>query len=350
MRARLLLPMTALTMLAAPAVASAAQAHTVAPGESLSSIAAANGLTVSRLAAANGLASGAQLTAGSTVTIPPQGGETTATGPSTSATSSAAPVAGDSDGSGASGSGAAEVSLPASTTTSVSSGRYIVQPGDTLSAIAARAGATVTEIAVANGINPGAVLPAGRVLTLSRATVPSSAATAQVNTTTASSGRYVVQPGDSLSAIAGRSGATVTEVAAANSIDPGATLRAGTVLTLPQPSVTPAAPTQAPAVGTTIVGRMTWFGGPLDPSAQGVPASGLGWRTDGMSFDNYGSMGHRWLIRFPWGQTLNMTQIDVGPAPWTGNPFDLAFSALPNTPYDSHDWPNPIVTGIYQGG
>jgi hypothetical protein len=102
-------------------------------------------------------------------------------------------------------------------------------------------------------------------------------------------------------------------------------------------------------VGTNIVGRMTWFGGPNDPSAQGAPASGLGWLSDGMAYYNYGSLRGHWLIHFPWGQTLPMTQIDIGPAPWTGNPFDIAFSALPNTPYTPQNWPNPTVTGTYQG-
>jgi len=284
MHVRLLLPTTALAILVAPATAAATLVHTVAPGESLYSIAAADGLTASQLAAANGLAPDAQLTAGSTVTIPPQGGEMPAAGAPSPTTPSAAPAARDSDSDGANSvSRATEVAVPVSATTAVSSGSYAVQPGDSLSAIAARAGTSVTQVAAANGIDPGAPLPAG------------------------------------------------------------------IVLTVPQPRVTSPAPTQAPAVGTTIVGRMTWFGGPRDPEAQGIPASGLGWRADGMSVYNYGSLGHHWLIHFPWGQTLDMSQIDVGPAPWTGNVFDMAFSALPNTPYNTQNWPNPIVTGIYQG-
>ena len=73
MHLRLLLPITALTMLVAPATGSATFLHTVAPGESLSSIAATDGLSVGELAAANGFASDAQLTAGSTVAIPAPG-------------------------------------------------------------------------------------------------------------------------------------------------------------------------------------------------------------------------------------------------------------------------------------
>jgi N-acetylmuramoyl-L-alanine amidase len=62
-----------ITMLVAagPPTAAAQVPHTVEPGESLSSIAAANGLGVGELAAANGLSPDAWLVAGTTVTIPP---------------------------------------------------------------------------------------------------------------------------------------------------------------------------------------------------------------------------------------------------------------------------------------
>jgi N-acetylmuramoyl-L-alanine amidase len=63
---------SSIVLLAATATAAEAQVpHTVQPGESLWSIAAANGLGVDELAAANGLSSDAGLIAGTTVTIPP---------------------------------------------------------------------------------------------------------------------------------------------------------------------------------------------------------------------------------------------------------------------------------------
>ena len=73
MRARILIPLAAAAMLVAPASASAFFAHTVTSGESLSSIAAADGLSVAQLAAANGLPLDASLLAGSALQIPPQG-------------------------------------------------------------------------------------------------------------------------------------------------------------------------------------------------------------------------------------------------------------------------------------
>jgi N-acetylmuramoyl-L-alanine amidase len=73
MRVRILCPLAAAAaMLAGPSAASAAFPHVVVRGESLSSVAAADGLTVRELAAANGLSPRAHLFAGSTLLIPPR--------------------------------------------------------------------------------------------------------------------------------------------------------------------------------------------------------------------------------------------------------------------------------------
>jgi LysM repeat protein len=135
-----MIPVAIAAMLIAPATASASVSHEVAAGESLSSIAASDGLTVEQLADANGLSPEASLLEGSTLTIPsqeagtaesaPGGGETTSTGQAT------AP----------------------------SRGSYVVQPGDTVSAIAARAGMSLGELAASNGIDPEAPLLAGATL------------------------------------------------------------------------------------------------------------------------------------------------------------------------------------------
>ena len=147
MRLRSLHSIIVAGLLAVPATASAAYPHTVLPGESLSSIAAADGLTVSQLAAANGLAPNSWLIAGTTLMIPPQG-----------------PSAGSSTG-------VATTTMPtstgdANTTSSTSGASYVVQPGDTLWAIAARAGMSVAQLAADNGLNPNGVLLAGAVLSV----------------------------------------------------------------------------------------------------------------------------------------------------------------------------------------
>src|SRR5918912_1322634 len=90
-----------------PAASATAVVHTVAPGETLWGIAAANGLPPSAVAAANGLSPDAHLIAGRNLTIPPRG----AVGSGTVA-GTAAP-------------GAAAAPAPA--------GSLRIRPGDTLS-------------------------------------------------------------------------------------------------------------------------------------------------------------------------------------------------------------------------
>jgi N-acetylmuramoyl-L-alanine amidase len=148
MRTRTLLSLAAVTMLASPAVASADFPHVVSAGESLSSVAAVDGLSVSQLAAANGLSTDSILIEGATLQIPPQSSGTTE------------------DVSVPSDSAAAPTAEPSSSTSSGGSGSYVVAPGDTLSAIAAREGTTVDSLAAANGLDPDGLLLAGVDLSL----------------------------------------------------------------------------------------------------------------------------------------------------------------------------------------
>jgi LysM repeat protein len=148
MRTRTLLSLAAVTMLASPAAASADFPHVVSAGESLSSVAALDGLSLSQLAAANGLSTDSTLIEGSTLQIPPQSSGATE-GASVPSDSASAP--------------SSEPSAPSP------SGSYVVQPGDTLSAIAARAGTSVDQIAAVNGLDPAGLLLAGVDLRLSGA-------------------------------------------------------------------------------------------------------------------------------------------------------------------------------------
>jgi LysM repeat protein len=150
-----------------PARASASVPHVVQPGETLWSIAAANNLTTRTVAAFNGLSVNSQVVLGSTIQIPSTvegyaalqkaGLVATSSPAAPAATSSAAPAA---------------------------QGAYTVRPGDTLSALAAGAGVSVSAMAAINGINPQGLLLAGTVLKLpsgapapARAAQPAPAAT-----------------------------------------------------------------------------------------------------------------------------------------------------------------------------
>jgi LysM repeat protein len=140
-------------MLAAPAAASAAFPHVVESGESLSSVAGSDGLTVDQLAEANGISPEASLIAGSTLMIPSQEAE--------------APATGAGEGTSSTGEASSGTDESASSTAGSSAGSYVVQPGDTLSAIAAQSGMSVGELAAANGIDPNATLLSGSTIQVS---------------------------------------------------------------------------------------------------------------------------------------------------------------------------------------
>src|SRR5689334_14824097 len=145
------LVLAAVFALVVPSVASADFAHTVLPGESLDSIAEADGMSVSALAAENGLTPDATIFVGQTVMVPAADGSS---GSSSSGGSSDSGSSGSSSSADTSGSGSG----------AGSGSNYVVQPGDTLSAIAASAGVSVSDLAAINGLDVNGVLRSGTVI------------------------------------------------------------------------------------------------------------------------------------------------------------------------------------------
>jgi len=139
-------------ILAAPA--GAAAPHVVMPGETLWSIAAASNLTTNALAAANGLSAESNVVLGSTIQIPSESEAATALG-----------------GGGTTASSGTAAPEPM--------GGYVVQPGETLSGIAARAGVSADQLGWMNGIDPAAPLLSGTALKLPSGTVPATTAQAE---------------------------------------------------------------------------------------------------------------------------------------------------------------------------
>lgn len=96
---------------------------------------------------------------------------------------------------------------------------YVIQPGDTLSGIAARTGTTVGELASRNNIPNPNLIYAGRTI--------------QVPGNGGGGERYQIRPDDTLSALAVRWGTTVAAIAARNGISNPDYIRAGDWLTRP---------------------------------------------------------------------------------------------------------------------
>ena len=328
LRISLLFTMLAGAILAVPATASAYFVHVVAPGETLTSIAAADGLTVAELAIANGLSPTAQLIAGSSLQIPPQQSGVTAPAPE-AASSAPAGTTGDGDNDaddvGSSGTAAA---APAG-----ASGAYVVQPGDTLSGIAARAGVSPASLASANGLDLNGVLISGTVLHLSGAGIaaPASTTVPVSMTTTTTTSSYVVQPGDTLTAIASRAGVSPASLAAANGLALNGVLVSGTVLRLSGSSA--GVVSSASAAASQPVGAVA-EGSPTDPpyptpervtapqvgsiaAANGVPAAlaaAIAWQESGFNNDLVSSADARGVMQILPGTWQWIQQsLDTGP-------------------------------------
>jgi LysM repeat protein len=217
-----------LAMLIPAAPASAAVSHTVQPGETLWSIAAANNLTTRTVAAYNGLSEDAQVVLGSTIMVP-----TTTEGYAALQNAGLAPSSAPAAPSGGGG------------------GSYVVQPGDTLTAIAGRAGVSVQSLAAANGLDPAGLLLAGSTLSLSGGAAPAPTS-APAAAAPAPQGAYKVRPGDTLGNLARQTGVSTDAMAAMNGLDPNGVLLTGTVLKLPTGAPAPAG-ASAPAPSQTVV-------------------------------------------------------------------------------------------------
>jgi LysM repeat protein len=148
----------ALAVLAA--TANAAVPHTVLPGETLWSIAAANNFTTDSLAAYNGLSADTQVYTGETIQIPT---ETEAAGALAS-------------------SGTSTASSSATTTSSATGTSHTVQPGESLSSVAAANGISPDTLAADNGLSSDALLISGQQIT-----IPASSATSAPTATSSSS-------------------------------------------------------------------------------------------------------------------------------------------------------------------
>jgi LysM repeat protein len=184
-------------------VALAQTRYTVQPGDTLTSIAARYGTTVDAIVAANNLPNRSTIYAGQSLIIP-------------------------------TGGTASQPAQPAS-------GTYTVQPGDTLSGIAARYGTTVQALLQANGLT-STTIRVGQVLRIVPPDAAPPAQPQQPEKPQSGPTTYTVQPGDSLSTVAARFGVSRFDLASANGLAPSAFLYVGQVLTIP--GTAPAQPQQ----------------------------------------------------------------------------------------------------------
>ena len=160
MKARRFLKLT-IAAVAVPALAAgsaqAAVPHTVQPGETLWSIAAANNLYTPALAAFNGMSPDAQVVLGSTVQIPSEGEALSAVNAAPQAQQQQQQT--QSQSTGATQSASSGGAPPPA-------GGYTVRPGDTLTGIAANAGVSPQALAAMNGLSADSHVISGTALKL----------------------------------------------------------------------------------------------------------------------------------------------------------------------------------------
>lgn len=148
----------------------------------------------------------------------------------------------------------ASVRIPAAATPDT----YDVQPGDTVSAIAARHGLRTADVLAINGLTASSIIYPGQTLRLAAVPAPE----APTVPPAASSTSYTVADGDTISSIAARHGLSIPAVLSANGLDwssiiyPGQSIAipgAAAAAAAPAPPVAPAPPAAPPAVAGTYV-------------------------------------------------------------------------------------------------
>jgi soluble lytic murein transglycosylase-like protein len=228
------------------ACAQGAVPHTVQPGETLWSIAAASNFTTRALAAANGLSEDAQVVAGTTIQIPSEAEAAAALG--------ATPA----------GVQPATAQQTASAAAPGPMGGYTVRPGDTLSGIATASGIDVGQLAWMNGVDPDAPLLIGTALKLPTGSPLASQAPA------ASAAPSVVPNAEPYATPGRVTAAQIGSIASTNGVSPS--LAAAIAWQESGFNNTFVSAANARGVMQILPGTWTWVedqlaGGPLDPAS-----------------------------------------------------------------------------------
>ncbi|MBV8083813.1 MAG: N-acetylmuramoyl-L-alanine amidase [Chloroflexi bacterium] len=173
---------------------------TVAAGDTLSAIAGRAGVSVASLIAANHLDSDGTILAGQQLSIP--------------------------------GAGAAPATAPSATPAPQPTSTVVVAAGDTLTSIAARAGVSVAALAAANHLTPDGIIAIGQKLTVPAGGASTPAPSPKQSPATTAT----VNPGDTLSAIAAHAGVSVQALVDLNHLKSPDDIQAGQTLKIPASS------------------------------------------------------------------------------------------------------------------
>lgn len=201
---------------------------TVRPGDTLSTIAAANGISLTRLMQANGISNPSLVIVGQRLVIP-----------------GAAPTA------------AASRPLPTA--------RYTVKSGETLSEIADRFGTSTEQLIQLNRISNPNLVVAGTLLAIPGR--PNSAVAPPTSPAPRNTKEHVVRSGENLSSIADNYGVSLERLISINRIENPDLVISGTRLKLQAPPPVTAKPTAKPVAQAKPTAKL-----PPKPAATSTPA------------------------------------------------------------------------------
>ncbi|SDL86179.1 Soluble lytic murein transglycosylase [Arthrobacter sp. ov407] len=221
-----------------PAKSAVPAVYTIARGDTISSVAGRYGLDTFAVLKLNNLKA-------NTLIYPGQKIKLTGSKPAPAATPAAR----------------ASSTSAAVTKAASSAGRvYVVKAGDTLSAIATRHGVGLSEVVKWNGLGMSSVIyPGQKVKVGGGSSSPAPAATKPAtNSAPASSGSYTIKAGDTLSGIAARNGARLSDVLSANQLTMSSIIYPGQKLVIPGASTI--APASSKPAATTPLVPSTFLG------------------------------------------------------------------------------------------
>jgi LysM repeat protein len=203
---------------------------------------------------------------------------------------------------------------------------YVVQPGDTVSAIAARHGLRTVDVLALNDLGWSTVIYPGHVLRLTGAapapTPETSPAPAPAPATAAT---YTVTAGDTIFAIARAHGVSTDAVLAANGLQSSSIIYPGQSLAIPGPAA-PAAPPAAPATPAPVLAVETVsLDGEQIGNVQLIIAVGreMGVSDRGIAIALGTAMQESWLRNLDWGDRDSLGLFQQRPSTGWGTPDEV---------------------------
>lgn len=194
--------------------------YTVKPGDTIGAIAKRHGLSTDGLLSLNRMNARTVIYPGQKITL---GGKAGAEKPASSA--------------------------PATPAVKTSGSTYVVKPGDTLGAIASRAGVSLQSLLSDNKLSMTSIIYPGQKLTIGgtgAAPAPAPGKPAPAPAPAPQAGSYTVKGGDTLGAIASRHGVSLQALLGANTMTTATVIYPGQKLTIPGKGASPA-PAPAPS-------------------------------------------------------------------------------------------------------